>query len=518
MVPSAQISQKNSPKLVLRAAFFAVGLVHLPLGAVAQSFELSDVAFNNSVYLDDTALAGVVAPYMNRPLVFEDVAQMMAGVEALYAAEGVVTASVVLQPQEVRDGGVLRLTLIEAQTEAIEYEARTGFQNDLLANVFDAPVNAFPDYDAITEQIRFFQIAYGVVPTVGFAAGQAPASTVQSVGIDAQPQANWRIQLDNYANDSEDRTQLTLSREYFDFSGRLDSLSVSAALTAGGVTISGNYALPVGPYGGKVTTSGSIAQSEVVAGAFAASQLETRSLEFGAAYAQPFWVSSDTLYQFQLGLNASNTNSTIAGIDLQDNTLVDLEARLIFARSYARSALSADAGLRFGTATSAEESETDGEFAMAFANAAYERAVTENYAFKVTGRAQLAPDQNLPSGQRFSAGGLASLVGYPDDVRTGDSGLTGRVQLTCVSPCLGDRFATYWPEIYVFADAGVIETFRGDDASVDEEPVLYSVGVGGSMQVRGAIISAALGVPLAETTGFEDTGTPRFYAGVSYEF
>ncbi len=483
-----------------------------------QTFQLSGVRFNESVYLSDDALQGAIGPYMNRPIVFENVERMMADVEALYAARGIVTASVVLQPQEVNDGGVLQLTLIEARTEAVVLDAATGYQQNLLGNVFPTTAGTFPDYAAMTRQLRFFQIAYGVLPSISFAPGQSPASTIQTVSLEAPQQSGWSVQLDNHANDGQDRNQLTIARSYRNFSGRLDQLSASARLTAGGFGLDGQYRIPVGPAGGTASLSAAYSQNEVVAGAFASSGLETQSVELAANYAQPFWVDEDSFYQFQIGLNASNTKSTISGVALQDNTLLDVDGRVIFVRSLENAAFSAEAGLRIGYATSASESETDGGFALAFGKAAYDRKLGERFRLGLTARAQLAPDANLPSGQRFSVGGLESLVGYPDDVRAGDSGLSGRAELVCTFPCFGEGFATYRPEIYGFADFGYVDVFRGDDASISEEPWLFSVGIGGSFVVRDAVVTTAVGVPLMETTGFDDVGEPRVYAAVTYAF
>lgn len=504
---------------ILRSFVLAVGLVGVTgTVAFAQSFQLSGVRFNDSAYLDDAALQGAVAPYLNRPIVFDDVSRMIGAVEQLYRSEGVVTASVVLQPQEVNDGGVLRLTLIEAVTENVAYDARTSYQEDLLANVFPPVLQAFPDYDEITNQIRFFQIAYGVLPAVSFAPGQAPATAVQTIGLEVAPRADWRLDYDNAASEGEDRNRLTLTRSYFDFSGRLDSLSASASITAGGFKISGDYRLPVGPYGGKVGGTATYSQSEIVAGPFAATQLETQAAEVAAFYAQPFWITDDRLFQFQIGINASNTQSTISGVSLQDTTLADIDGRVTMAQSYEKAALSVEAGLRIGNASSQEASASDGGFVLGFANGAYDRVLTDRFAFRVVARAQLAPDQNLPSGQRFSGGGVGSLVGYPDDVRTGDSGITGRLQLTCSAPCFSGSTDIYRPEIYAFADAGYIQTFRGDDASVDEEDPLYSIGMGGSFEIGQAAFTASVGLPLAETTGFDDINSPRFYVAMSYNF
>lgn len=486
--------------------------------ADAQTFTLSGVIFNESVYLEGEDLQATVDPYLNTPLTFGDVSAMIDDVAQLYVAMGVLTATVVLEPQEVAEGGVLALTLVEAVLEDISYQARSDFQEQLLENVFQEEVGDFPDFDRLAQQVRYFQVAYGQVPSIAFEAGQAPQTTRQAVSLEVERRADWSVSLDNHANDGEGRARLTLARNIFDLTGRLDSLAASVSLSSGGFSIAGTYRRPVASFGGMMSVAATISQKEVVDGPFAAARLATDTMEFSANYTQPFWVQADRFYQFQLGATLNRSNSTILGVPLQETSLSYLDARVSMARSYPRASLSADLALRFGSASSATLATTDGSFVILLANAAYSRVLSDRFSLLLSGRLQLAPDQNLPSSMRISAGGLGSLVGYPEDVRTGDSGFTGRIQLSCNAPCIGDPSSRIQNQLFAFIDFGQIEVFRGPNANLVDNPTLYSAGFGANFQIGNAIANFTLGVPFTETTGFRDAGTPRIYAGVTYRF
>jgi hemolysin activation/secretion protein len=490
----------------------------LGLAAQAQTFTLSGVDFNDSVYLDDDALQGAVAPYMNTPIAFENVTAMIEDVTQLYRQQGIVTAAVVLEPQDVVDGGVLALTLVEAVLEDVSYDAETAFQQRLLGTAFNEPAGAFPDYDNLAAQIRYFQIAYGVVPSVGFEAGDQSGTTRQIVALEVPQRSDWSASLDNYGNDSEGRTRAGVNWNRNNLTGRLDNIAAGASVSAGGFSINGQYRIPVASFGGTMGFSGSYAQKDVVEGPFAAAQSGSSTVDLGVQYKQPFWVQSDRFYQFQIDVTANNAVSTIADEVLQDTTLTYMDARVTMARSYPLADLSADIGLRFGQATSTETATTDGPFQQLFANAAYNRTLSPRFSGLVSAQLQYAPDQNLPSALRISTGGLGSLVGYPEDVRTGDSGLLTSFQLTCNAPCVGGTDAPVQNALFAFADIGLIQTFRGPEVALDENETLYSAGIGGTFQYGQAVGNIKIGWPFEETIGFTDINSPRFYAGLTYNF
>lgn len=503
-------------KALLLSIFFLMTAVTQP--AQAQTFTLSGVTFNDSVYLEDDALQGAVAPYMNTPIAFENVTAMIEDVTQLYRAQGIVTAAVVLEPQDVVEGGVLRLTLVEAVLEDVTYNAESPFQEQLLGTVFEDSAGEFPDYDNLAAQIRYFQIAYGTVPSIGFEPGAQSGTTRQIVGLEVPSASNWSASIDNYGNDSEGRTRLGVNWNRNNLTGRLDNIATSASVTAGGFSVNGRYSIPVASFGGVMAFSGSAAQKDVVEGPFAAAKSGSSSRELGIQYKQPFWVQSDRFYQFQIDATANNAVSTIADEILQDTTLTYMDARVVMARSYPLASLSADVGLRFGDATSTRPATTDGSFQQLFANVAYNRTLTPQFSGFVATQFQYAPDQNLPSALRISTGGLGSLVGYPEDVRSGDSGLLTSFQLTCNAPCFGGPDAAVQNALFAFADVGLIQTFRGPEVALDENETLYSAGLGGTFQYGQATGNIKIGWPLEETTGFKDVNSPRFYAGLTYSF
>ena len=117
----------------------------------------------------------------------------------------------------------------------------------------------------------------------------------------------------------------------------------------------------------------------------------------------------------------------------------------------------------------------------------------------------------------ISAGGVTTVRGYPNNVRSGDSGLILRTQVSRLVPwTLGERINV---TPFAFADGAVVVPFRVDGGINADQDILLSMGVGARFDM-GESLSGLLmvGVPLRDTLGFSDTGQGRFYAGFDYRF
>ena len=93
-------------------------ILGLPQVVQAQTFEISGVDFSDSVYLDEAELQAVAAPYVARPVEFDDLQKLLGEVQGLYSRAGIVTAQAIIPPQELVNG-VLKIELVEASVETV---------------------------------------------------------------------------------------------------------------------------------------------------------------------------------------------------------------------------------------------------------------------------------------------------------------------------------------------------------------------------------------------------------------
>jgi hemolysin activation/secretion protein len=148
----------------------------------------------------------------------------------------------------------------------------------------------------------------------------------------------------------------------------------------------------------------------------------------------------------------------------------------------------------------------------------YTAPIATTWLWTVRGAWQYSPDV-LIAGEQFGIGGLGSVRGTDvDRPVTGDSGISGTLELLSPEPIEGLRFL-------VFGDAGYVKNNHPDGLANPSSDHLVSVGVGMRF-VRGAVTATAdygklirgSRVPLALNSGSPQRGDDRFYITVGIRF
>jgi len=489
--------------------------VMLPNAAVAQTFSVRDIDFGESAYLEAAALDAVAAPYEGVPIDLVALDRLLAEVQALYAEAGIVTARAILPPQEISDG-ILRIELVEARIGAVSYDL-VGTNPDFLRRNLSLRVGALPDYEAMERDLRIFEIAHDVVPELVFAPGETPGTTDVSVRGTPPPRFALTASVTNFGTESTGRMQGSLFGRINSLTGVRDTLSFQLQGSSGAVSGQVGYSRPVGRPGGRLILSASYSQSQVIAGAFRVLDIVSDSQAVGVAYRWPAFVGPTSHWLFETGLNYEQSQSTLGGAPLADVTLTEVQIRAEWAQRGDRQALQLAFGLRAGNADTKQISLTEGTYVLVEGSLAWTRLLGDVATLSVNARAQFAEGQNLPVARLFTVGGPTSVRGYPNNVRSGDSGVEVKVQLGLSKPWrLGERF-TATP--FVFADAAAVKPFRVGGAFIPDQDVLTSVGAGvrvGMGKNAASVISVA--VPLRNTLGFDGKGKPMVHAGLDWTF
>jgi hemolysin activation/secretion protein len=233
----------------------------------------------------------------------------------------------------------------------------------------------------------------------------------------------------------------------------------------------------------------------------------------------PFWIGPQSHWGVELSYGYEDNTSSFGGLDFADVNLQELVVLASYQRLLPTYSVAARVGFKSGSAESSEVTETEGDYMMLFGSVSYAKEFSETAVLSADMNFQLALDENLPAARLFNAGGALSLRGYPNAVRSGDSGLIVRVQ---VSPKRTYDMPGYEPGLlspFGFVDLGMVVPFR-EDGSIDaDQDYLASLGLG----LRGEFSKSASGVmmiaiPMVDTLGFGDSGSPIGYIGLDYKF
>ena len=495
-----------------------MGFVGMSQAAIAQSFSLSGVDFSESAYLEAATLSEVAGDYTNKPISFSDLQQMVERINALYAASGVVTARAILPPQEIRNGR-LRVELVEATVDQVSIEGLDRTDPEFLRRSIVIEQGTLPDFEALERELRLFEIAHGMRPTLAFAPGSQTGTT--SAILRAEEPERYEItgSIDNFGSVATGELRGSLFGQMNSVTGALDTLSGQLQVTEGAASGSLGYSRPIGARGGRISASVVVANSNVIAGPFEAVDIVSDSASGTLGYAMPFWVGPQSHWGVELSYGYEDNTSSLDGLDFADVNLQELVVLASYQRLLPTYSVAARVGFKSGRAESSEVSETEGDYMMLFGSVSYAKEFSETAIISADMNFQLAPDENLPAARLFNAGGALSLRGYPNAVRSGDSGFIARVQ---VSPKREYDMPGYEPGLlspFGFADFGMVVPFR-EDGSIDaDQDYLASLGLG----VRGEFSESASGVimiavPMIDTLGFDDSGSAVGYIGLDYNF
>lgn len=487
--------------------------------AVAQGFSFSGIVFSYSAYLAESELAAVADRYTGRQITFQDVQTLMDEVQGLYAQRGIVTAQVLLEPQEVRVGGVLELTLVEARTDKVTLADQGAFKRRLIDAHLPLPVGKPPDYDAIAEKVRFFEVAYGAQLGIEFAPGTAEGSADALVRIDPLgPQVTRSFGADNRALETLGGYQASAGVAMTDRMGRLETVSGQLSANRGGASLSGELSLPVGVNGTRASLTAEAARGRIVAGPLSGIAPESDRWAIGAGLSRPFAIRPDRHSAISAEVSREQSKNRIAGVDGGRVDVTEIALTGSHTRRFARAAVQADMTVAFGTSESASGQSTDGRYWRIAAELSYARRMTDNLTLEALASAQYAPEQNLPGLRQISAGGASHLVGYPDFIASGDSGATTRLRLLCQTGCGLPQIGAASLRPFAFLDAGYILPYAPEGGTDPGASVLSSLGLGSTINFEKITITAQVGIPLTSTDDFDADGEVKGYVGLAFTF
>ncbi|UXX84070.1 ShlB/FhaC/HecB family hemolysin secretion/activation protein [Roseovarius pelagicus] len=517
---------RSCQQLQHRFRFFATTLITclslifaavLTTPAHAQTFTLRGVSFDDSAYLEDAALQDAAAPYIGRPIGFEDLTQMVAAIQGLYSAAGIITAQVILPPQTL-DDGILRISLVEARIDQVEIDGLDRTNPDFLRRTITLVPGQRPDFEQIERDLRIYQLSHDISPKIAFRPGETPGTTTAIISGEEPKPFTFTGSLDNFGQRETGRARATLFARWASVTGVRDTLSFRIQAAEKSKSFVLGYSRPVGTNGGRVVGSLSYSDASVTTSPVNGVTILSDTLSGVLAYRHPIAVTASTAWFFEVGVGSERSKSRVAGVQFSDVSLNEIYGNLSYLLQETGRTFSLNVGLRVGDASALGNTPTEGGYTILNANFSFAKALSDSLLFDVLGRAQVALTDAIPVARLFSAGGVDTVRGYPTNVQSGDSGVSVRLQLAGLEAWQpAGRKLRVTP--FAFFDAAYIVPFRAAGANVPRDETLASAGAGLRVQYGPAVSGVALfGVPLSNTTNYKDKGDPTIYVGLDYSF
>lgn len=456
-------------------------------------FVLSGITFNASTFLEKQKLEEIAAAFVGRPVSFGELNELLRTINSLYEAQGQLTARAIIPPQTL-DNGVLKIVLVEAKVDALQWQKPTHVRQDFYERQLPVEAGQTLDSPALISAIqRFNATAPGPQLSASLAPGQRFGTTRVDLEAFEPDPWQWSLFVNNYGNEATGREQYGGTLTWFSPTGVADALNAVVVATAGSQYGSLRYSRPVNRYNGVAYVEGGANTLIIEAGPLAALNIEGESQTYGVGYDQPWWLDENWVLLGGLGYSQQTSETTIEGLVLSETSVdeVILKGQVEYrdAPWYVRY----EQRIRQASADNQVTGES-GNYSLLDGNAYLLRAFGRT--FEAVGRLgwQYASDpQALPSALFYQFGGISNIRGYDSGVISSPQGITLNLE-------------GYWNyseslQPFVFFDYG--RAMELGTADVD----LQSVGIGVNYNWgRHLSVSAVAANTLKDVVPDQDSG------------
>jgi len=404
----------------------------VPGNILIKRFEL----IGNEV-LTESEIAKIVEPYLLKRISLIELLEVPRQITQLYVDKGFITTSAIIFPQVINDW-VVQIQIIPGTIEAINISGldtlNPGYLRSRLATAMRSPVNQ----NKLLAALQLLEIDPLIADiSAELSAGVEPNSSLLEVKITEAETFNVGLGIDNSQVISIGSFRQQISLNENNLTGIGDRFSIAYSRSAGSDALSNlSYELPINSRNGTIKLTHNRADNQVIQEPFDALNIENNTEFYELSFRQP--VSKSVEQEFNIGLNFAHEASQTIFLDDEPfpnvTQATDSDGRtrvttvgffqdylkrdrnqVLFLRSQFELGIDAlDATI--------DSEQADGEFVSWQGYGEYIYALSRKNVLAFKGNIQFAND-NLPSIKQFSAGGLNSVRGYPQNIVTGDNGL-----------------------------------------------------------------------------------------------
>lgn len=463
-------------------------------------FEISRFQVEGNTLLDPAVVDQLLAKFAGPQRDFGHVQRALEALEAAYRARGYNVVQVVLPEQELNQG-VVTLKVVETRLGSVRVEGNTHFDAaNVRASLPGLREGETPNLGRISSSLKLANENPAKKATLQLRGGARDDEVNAVVKIvDDKP---WRIgaSVDNSGNRTTGKTLLTTQFQHANVAGRDHVLSLQYTTTVENpsqISVYGaGYHIPLYSLGDSVDLYAS--HSDVESGAVLAGivnlQVSGRGTVFGARYNQNLRRVGNYESALVYGLDHKAYQSSVLLFGNQlgnDVTVHPLSLGYVGSWSDAQSSYgfgvtaihNIPGGSRGRAADfAAARAGASSSFSALRVNAAYNRALPNDWQARVAFAAQFSPDALVP-GEQFGAGGQATVRGFGERDITGDTGHALNAEIYTPNLCAAVKIASTQCRALAFFDAGQVRRHNPQAGDPYAKASIGSIGVGLRMNV-----------------------------------
>ncbi|MHC4044095.1 ShlB/FhaC/HecB family hemolysin secretion/activation protein [Bradyrhizobium sp. 23AC] len=429
-------------------------------------FRLRKVTFDESKFITPAELDGIAKKYVGKDVDIASLLQLVADINAVYAARGIVTGIATLPEQDAK-GGVVRVKLTEGRLQKTTVEGNKQTRTDYILDRVKEPEGEVLDVPKLNRDVIWFNRTNDVQIKALLQPGTSFGLTDLQFAVIEPPVDTLQLFTDNQGSENTGRW------EGGAFYKRHGLFGVDDRLTFYGVRSDGNlngnvaYSIPVNPWGGRAGVSYTEGKIKIVQGPFVALDVTGRSSQAAVNFSQPVWVTQDWLVLLNAALTEGKTVSRFATVAVTDDHYDKTTAGISVTKSGNTYSITVSPAVNYIAWHDYVLGNNRAFNTYTGSLIATSAAGPQNFSANVLASWQYTQEKLLPGDQIFSIGGPTTVRGYPSNAASGDSGYYLNAELHYNWSQWLRGFDTY-----IFTDWGAVySTFPG----VTE---MASVGVG----------------------------------------
>jgi hemolysin activation/secretion protein len=403
-----------------------------PAGAETFKITVSAFRFEGNNLLSDAELSSAVAPYLNRPINFNELQNAAAAVGEAYRAKGWVVRAFLPQ-QDIVDG-VVTIRVVEASfgKTTIEGGENTWPSQEKIQAMVAAqqPADGPMNTGQLDRAILLIDDLPGVSAAGRLQEGQKPGETDLAVKLVAEPFATGLVTIDNEGARATGYERIHGGAQLLSPLGMGDQTSVFALYSRGLRFARLEQSFPVCNDGLRVGVNGSILDYRVLPSEFDALDGKGNSQSIGLQASYPvIRARKKNLY---LDLNydrryfENDANDATSSDYRTDSVTAGLRGNMFdeFAGGGSTNAsLSFTTGkLDLGALDAGEDPDLDGSYRKIAASASRHQTITETVSLYASASGQYSTDRKLDTSEKFYLGGPGGVRAYPVSEGSGSSG------------------------------------------------------------------------------------------------
>ena len=389
---------------------------------------LKNIQFTGVTILGDVELKGIVEPFVNTPMTYEQMLEIGMVVESYYRKNNYL-ARAILPPQDLTDG-VLTVDVIESVFSKVEVEQELEDLPNTQAHVeaiieaqqkTGEPLNS----KSLDRALALANDLPGMSAQGSLRQGQQAGETELLLKLYQGRTRQTELSIDNAGSRSTGAQRLMATLTWFNPNDIADLFNIVAVHTQGSDYARLAYSVPVGVDGWRIGANTSVMGYEVVVGEPGMVGALGRAVTQGLEWVYPLLRSDEASATVTLAADTKAFKNTSAqGLLMSDYSAKVLSAQVAgFYRdlnpgggtgTYSVQVSHGDLNLTgsLNEQTDKNGAGTAGSFNKVKFNASWQEALTTKTSAFVSYSAQLA-DKNLDSSEKMQLGGMNGVRAYP---------------------------------------------------------------------------------------------------------